>query len=147
MADLFQAFLPTDIRVLAAVVRGFSFIMPKGEMYHYTVSHDRVIGDRARRVDDMLALILALNDQPLTVARPPEQRLVGCSHDYSLLLTAMLRHQGIPARPRFGFSLYFNPNFGHDHVVTEYWDQHQGRWLVVDAQQDELHVQANQLTF
>jgi hypothetical protein len=139
--------LPTDIHSLASVVRGLLFHYAEGGMYHFEVSRERVISDEARCVEEMLARILALNDQPLTVARPLSERLVGCCRDYSLLLTAMLRHQGIPARPRFGFSRYFNPAFGHDHVVTEYWDQQQGRWLLVDAQQDELHVQANKLTF
>ena len=139
--------LPDDVCALAAIVRGLLFHYQEGRMYGHTVPPQRVASDEARHVADMLALIMALNDQPLTIARALPERLVGCCRDYSLLLTALLRHHGIPARVRFGFSRYFTPDFGHDHVVVEYWNRQQARWLLVDPQQDDLHVQANRLTF
>ncbi|HEX5690388.1 MAG TPA: transglutaminase-like domain-containing protein, partial [Roseiflexaceae bacterium] len=119
----------------------------EGGMYGYAVPPERVVSDEARNVTDMLARIVALSDQPLAVARPLPERLVGCCRDYSLLLAAMLRHHGIPARVRFGFSRYFASDFGHDHVVTEYWNRQHERWMLIDAQQDELHIQTNRLAF
>jgi hypothetical protein len=145
-APLFAG-LPTDIRELAAVVRGLLFHYAEGKMYNYAVPTARIIGDEARTVAEMLSKIMARRDAPLTVARPPARRLVGCCRDYAVLLTAMLRHQGVPARVRFGFSRYFAPGFGADHVVCEYWDRVAGCWRRVDAQQDALHCRANNLAF
>ncbi len=54
------------------------------------------------------------------------------------MLTAILRHHGIPARARCGFAGYFIPNHYEDHWVCEYWDAARCRWVLVDAQLDEL---------
>ncbi len=145
-APLFTG-LPTDIRELAAVVRGLLFHYGEGKMYHYVVPRKRIVQDEARTVPQMLGKIMERHAAPLAEARPPAGRLVGCCRDYALLLAAMLRHQGVPARVRFGFSRYFQPNFGSDHVVCEYWDAAASRWKLVDAQQDELHCRANNLAF
>jgi hypothetical protein len=143
-AHLFAG-LPTDIHALAAVVRGLLFHYHEGGIYEHEVSLARVRNDAARTVVEMLEKIRARNDAPLTVARPLAQRLVGCCRDYAVLLTAMLRHQGVPARTRFGFSRYFTPDFAWDHVVCEYWNAAQARWLLIDAQQDALHCRRNHL--
>ena len=135
--------LPTDIRALAAVVRGLLFHYHEGRIYDHEVSLARVRDDAARTVVEMLEKIRARNDAPLTVARLPADRLVGCCRDYAVLLTAMLRHQGVPARTRFGFSRYFTPDFAWDHVVCEYWNAAQARWMLVDAQQDAVHRRRN----
>jgi transglutaminase-like putative cysteine protease len=51
----------------------------------------------------------------ISTARPPQKRLVGVCHHPMLLLVAMLRAQGVPARARSGFGSYFNPGFFEDH--------------------------------
>src|SRR5262249_52467226 len=40
------------------------------------------------------------------------------------------------ARVRFGFSAYYAPGFYGDHVVVEYWNEAQGRWVLVDQDLD-----------
>jgi hypothetical protein len=145
-AHLFAG-LPTDIRALAAVVRGLLFHYHEGRIYEHEVSLARVRNDAARTVVEMLEKIRARNDARLVVARPLAHRLVGCCRDYAVLLTAMLRHQGVPARTRFGFSRYFTSDFAWDHVVCEYWNAAQARWLLVDAQQDAAHCRRNNLLF
>lgn len=86
----------------------------------------------------MLGSIFALDDRPLTVARPPERRLVGVCRHFMVLLLAMLRAKHISARGRCGFGVYFNPGFFEDHVVCEYWKASEGRWALVDPQFDEV---------
>jgi hypothetical protein len=54
------------------------------------------------------------------------------------MLTAILRHQGVPARARCGFGTYFTPDRCEDHWVCEVWDASQERWVLVDAQLDDL---------
>ncbi|HUT20809.1 MAG TPA: transglutaminase domain-containing protein [Anaerolineae bacterium] len=53
-----------------------------------------------RSTEEILEAAMALDDRPLTAPRAALQRVVGNCRDYALLLTAMLRHQGIPARVR-----------------------------------------------
>jgi transglutaminase-like putative cysteine protease len=50
----------------------------------------------------------------------------------------MLRSKRIPARVRCGFGTYLNAGFFEDHVVCEFWDAAERRWLLVDPQFDEV---------
>jgi hypothetical protein len=63
------------------------------------------------------------------------------------MLTAILRYQGIPARARCGFGAYFLPNHYEDHWVCEYWNASQDRWVLVDAQLDELQCRELGVSF
>jgi hypothetical protein len=64
-----------------------------------------------------------------------------------LLLAAMLRHQGVPARARCGFGTYFLPDHFEDHWVAEYWNAEQSRWILVDAQLDEFQQNVLKIDF
>jgi hypothetical protein len=59
----------------------------------------------------------------------------------------MLQSKGIPARPRCGFGAYFLPNHYEDHWVCEYWNEAEKRWLLVDAQLDELQRSVLEISF
>lgn len=72
-----------------------------------------------------------MNDSPLTLARPLEERLVGNCRNFSTMLCAMLRYRGVPARARRGFGTYFEPNQYMDHWVCEYWKADEQRWVMV----------------
>ena len=63
-----------------------------------------------RWVARQLAAIAALDPRPLAEARLLERRLVGNCRDFSVLLAALLREQGTPARARCGFGRYFLPD-------------------------------------
>ncbi len=145
-AHLFKN-LPSQVQDLCRVVQGVLFHYGEGGMYGVEVHPERTARDEARDVPTMLAKLLAYDDRPLTEARPPEARLVGCCRDFAMLLCSLLRHQGVPTRVRYGFSLYFTPTLGCDHVITEYWDRKVGRWVLVDPQQDTLHREMNKLLF
>ena len=86
----------------------------------------------------MIDRILTLDDRPLTVARPPERRLVGVCRHFMVLLLAMLRAKGIAARGRCGFGAYFNAGYFEDHVVCECWNESEARWALVDPQFDDI---------
>jgi hypothetical protein len=72
---------------------------------------------------------------------------VGNCRDFSVMLTTILRHQGVPARARCGFGRYFLPDHYEDHWVAEYWNADEGRWILVDAQMDALQREALDLSF
>ena len=75
-----------------------------------------------------------LDGSPLTTQT--SRRFYGNCRDYSVLLSSILRSKGVPARARCGFGTYFRPDHYEDHWVCEYWNGE--RWVVVDAQLDEL---------
>jgi hypothetical protein len=132
--------LPADVEGLAAVghgllihefmTGGYGVTAPEGE--HPTV--------HLRRVEQLLGEIVKLDDSPLTQPRPPERRVLGNCRHFTVLMTTMLRTQGIPARARCGFGNYFGTGWDEDHWVTEYWHAGHDRWQLVDAQIDEVQL-------
>lgn len=82
----------------------------------------------------MLERIVELDDRPLTEPRLPERRLLGCCRDFAVLLCAMARHKGTPARVRFGFAACRKDGFKYDHVVTERWDAVERCWTLLDPE-------------
>jgi hypothetical protein len=136
-ADLLED-LPTGIPALCQVVQGLLLHVYWAERYGVELSEERQREIEIRQVSEMLARIQGMDDRPLAVERPLERKLVGNCRDFSVLLCAMLRHRGVPARARCGFGAYFTPGMYEDHWVCEYWNGDEGRWVMVDAQLDAL---------
>lgn len=145
-ADLLDP-LPHDIKALVQIVQGLMIHVFWAERYGVQVSTSRQAELQLRSLSRKLERILELDSRPLDQAREPEKRLVGNCRDFSVLLTGMLRHQGVPARARCGFARYFIPNHFEDHWVCEYWHAGAGRWILVDAQLDALHRDVLNLDF
>lgn len=139
--------LPRDIAGLVACVQGLMLHVFWAQRYGVQLDEARQGEVQIRPVERKLARILELDSRPLTELRPLQRRLVGNCRDFSTLLCAMLRHQGLPARARCGFGTYFVPGHYEDHWVVEYWSAAQGRWLMVDAQLDELQRRALAIDF
>jgi hypothetical protein len=130
--------LPGDVAGLARVVQGLAIHEFMAPAYGLAVPDERRSELHIRRVEQMLDRLLALDLRPLAVARPPERRLVGVCHHFALLLVAVLRGRGLPARARCGFGVYFNAGYCEDHWVCEYWNAAEARWALADPQFDEL---------
>ena len=137
--------LPTDAAGCVRVVQGLLLHVFWAERYGFKASPARQAEVQIRRVADKLDRILALDPTPLADARPLERRLIGNCRDFSLLMTSILRHHGIPARARCGFGTYFRPNHYEDHWVCEYWEA--GRWVMVDPQLDAFQCRALRVDF
>ena len=126
--------LPRDLPSLMEVVQGL-LVFPYGawaEHYGFQVAEERSTELRLRTVPKMLEAILLLDPAPLSIPRPPEKRLYGLCRDFAVLLVSILRHQGVPARERVGFSAYFGSDWYWDHRITEYWDALRSRWVLID---------------
>lgn len=132
------ASLPSDVSSLVTVVQGIVIHEYMAKAYGFTVPESRTSESHLRPVHRMLERLLGAGEGPLTRARRPENRLVGVCHHFMLFLVAMLRARGIPARGRCGFGTYFNPGYFEDHWVTEYWNEQEDRWILVDPQFDEV---------
>lgn len=125
--------LPTDLLGIAQVTQGLIYhYMADQHTYGWVPPQDRLPEINTRTMEEMLAALLAKDDRPLTAARTYEERLVGCCRDFSLIACAILRHQGRPARLRYGFGSYFYPVYWGDHVVVETWTG--SRWQRFDPQ-------------
>lgn len=134
-ARLFDG-LPHDVGGLAQVVQGLMVHEHIAPAYGLTLSPEQHAQAHLRSVEKILETIAEQDRKPLPVARPAGERVVGVCRHFTLLHVAMLRAQGVAARARCGFGAYFVERMFIDHWVTEYWNEAQKRWVLVDAQLD-----------
>ncbi len=139
--------LPSDVPTLVQIVQGLMVHVFWGERYGLNLSEERKAEVQLRSMERRLARTLKLNPSALTTPRPNEQKIVGNCRDFSVTLASMMQSKGIPARPRCGFGTYFLPNHYEDHWVCEYWNQAEQRWVLVDAQLDELQQNVLKTSF
>ena len=130
--------LPREIGPLCRALQGLLVHVFWAQRYGLSPAEVREDEVQIRPFSGKLARILELDDSPLSVARPPEKRLVCNCRDYSVVLASVLIHQGIAARARCGFGRYFESGRHVDHWVCEYWRSDPGSWVLVDAQLDPL---------
>jgi hypothetical protein len=129
--------LPPDISALAAVAQGLLIHEHMAHGYGVNLSEADRASVHIRPARELLAQIVARDSRPLDVAREPAARLPANCRHFTVLMTAMLRAHGTPARARCGFGGYFTPGVFEDHWVCEYWNANEQRWVLVDAQIDD----------
>jgi hypothetical protein len=86
---------------------------------------------------DMLRQVTSLREDGLSLAVPrsPEERIIACCREFTVLATALFRAKGIPARARCGFALYLAEQGNYeDHWMCEYWNGKD--WIAIDPQID-----------
>jgi hypothetical protein len=132
--------LPRDVPALAAVGQGLLIHEHMARGYGVTLSEEDRSSVHTRPAGELLAQIVVRDSRPLDVGRPPEARLPGNCRHFTVLMTAMLRAHGTPARARCGFGGYFGSGTFEDHWVCEYWDAGEQRWRLVDAQIDAVQL-------
>ena len=124
--QLFNA-LPADVAAIANVVGGVLIHRDWTWRFGFTLPEQRREEANTRYVETILTHLGTLDE------RRPEDRFAGTCRDFAVLLCAMLREAGIPARARAGFAGYFTVGFFDDHWVVEVWNADRG-WQLVDAQ-------------
>ena len=139
--------LPTSVADLVKLVQGVTIHVFWTERYGFKAPPERMNELQLRSMSRRLERTLELDPRPLIEPRTIDKKLLGNCRDHSLLLASLLRHQGIPARARCGFGAYFMPDHFEDHWVTEYWNAEQSRWVMVDAQLDELQRDILKINF
>lgn len=130
--------LPSDIPSLVRIVQSLMLHIFWADRYGYKLPESRQAEVNLRTVPQKMKRLLELDGSTLTIPRPIDRRLVGNCRDFTVMLCAMLQHQGVAARARCGFGVYFWPNHFEDHWVCEYWNAKQGCWTLVDAQLDDF---------
>ena len=132
--------LPDDPGALADALHGLVIHEHMAEGYGVHLSEEDRRTVHVRPAAALLAEIVARDPRPLDVTRPPEDRLPGNCRHFTVLMTAMFRAHGTPARARCGFGGYFGTGTFEDHWVCEYWDSAQRRWRLYDAQIDDTQL-------
>lgn len=137
--------LPDDIGTLTEVVQGMLVHDAGIGLYGLTAADFPNLSRQTLPAAERLSA--AMERGSLTAPRPPVERTVGTCRDYAVLLTALLRQKGVPARVRCGFANYFTSNPFDDHWVTEYRPSGDGPWILADAQLDAVHRDALGIDF
>jgi hypothetical protein len=139
--------LPHDVAALSHVVQGLLIHPFLSHLYGLDAGALRHDEAELRTATAMVDRMLALDARPLGVARPPERRVVGNCRHFTLLLCALLRAHGVPARARCGFATWFEASRFTDHWIAEVWDAPRGAWRRVDAQLDAPQREAFGVSF
>lgn len=148
LPDDFQtSLLPEDLPALVQLVQNLLVHIFWADKLGLRLSEIRKKEVNLRSCQEKLQRLMEIAEIPLDQPRPLDKKLVGNCRDFSLMLTALLKAKGIPARARCGFSAYFSPGLYEDHWVTEYWNKSENRWCMVDAQLDEMQKQALKIRF
>jgi len=140
--------LPDDLGMLCQIAQGLLIHRDMAPFaYDLQLSEERRDEAHTRSVADILTQIHRLDDSPLKIARPLDHRMAGVCRHFTVLFCAMLHSKGIPARARCGFGAYFNRGKFEDHWVTEYWNDRESRWILVDAQLDVVQRKLLKIDF
>lgn len=122
--------LPTEMDALHHAINGLFIHVWKIRKFY----PERLSGPHAvfvRSVRGLFEQALALNPAPLNVARPDVERVIIDCRSFALVLCAVLRQRGVPARVRCGFASYLEPTHLQDHWICEVWNG--ARWVMEDA--------------
>jgi len=135
--------LPLGVRPLCEIAQGVLIhrdIAPW--LYQLKLSGEKRDLANIRPVARMIEEIDRSNHNPLREPRVPAERMPCVCRHFSSFIAAILREQGVPARVRCGFGAYLNPGRFEDHWVAEYWNTVERRWVLVDAQLDDVQQRA-----
>jgi hypothetical protein len=129
----FVAWLTNDVRALYQVVQGL--LIHDGWLDHYGAPRrqEQLYATKIAFAADLLDTAIRLDEHSLAIPRALERRVICCCREFAMLLTAILRHKGVPARSRCGFAY---PGYYEDHWVCEYYHRAGQRWVLVDPQVD-----------
>lgn len=139
--------IPNDVAAIAGTVQGLLIHEALAPLYQVALPGDRVSEKQLHSAVAMLSCAARLDGLPVSEARVPSHRVVGVCRHFATLFVACMRHKGIPSRVRCGFADYFEPGKHAEHWVGEYWHADQGRWVLVDAQIDDLQRSIFRPTF
>ncbi|QLF69930.1 transglutaminase domain-containing protein [Peteryoungia desertarenae] len=131
-----------DLRAMTAFVQNLLiYDVAAKPFYGIDLNDDRAQDIHIRQVDQILQRLTEIGSPQLLSERQPQHRMAARCGTFALLLLALLRHHGIPARSRAGFADYFSSATFEDHWVVEYWDADCKTWRYADPMFDAVWQQ------
>ena len=104
-----------------------------GDMGRYPWHRMRCEDDIFLTAPAMAAELFRLDRRGFIPGRQVEHKLVVTCRYVSVLMSAILKAKGIPARSRAGFAPYFHEGVSMDHWINQYYHRGEGRWITFDA--------------
>ncbi len=141
----FTDWLSPDPRVIFQVAQGLIIHDMWIERYGIQPKPEQTRNKCTPSASDILTQAAGLREVSISpvIPRSPEERVVACCREFTLLATALFRAKGIPARARCGFATYLaKPGFYEDHWVCEYWNGN--AMIAIDPQIDPFQQSAFQ---
>jgi hypothetical protein len=132
------AAIPDDVASIARAVQGLLIHEAFASAYGIALPPGRTEEKQLHGAVAMLSRAKRLDGRPIGEGRAAEDRVVCVCRHFATLFVAILRHKGTPARVRAGFANYFEAGKHTEHWVAEYWNPGEGRWILVDAQIDDV---------
>lgn len=104
-----------------------------GDMTRYPWYRMRCEDDVLLTAPALTAELFRLDERGFVKDRTVENKLVVTCRYVSVLMSAVLKAKGIPARCRAGFAPYFMEGVSMDHWINQYYSKEEGRWITFDA--------------
>ena len=104
-----------------------------GDMDRYPWYRMRCEDDVFLTAAAMTAELFRLDERGFRADRNVEHKLVVTCRYVSVLMSAILKAKGIPARCRAGFAPYFKEGVSMDHWINQYYSEKEKRWITFDA--------------
>ena len=144
--DYFRS-LPDDVSVLGRLVCGqvihrvtlkegntnANAKLLYGDMNRYPWYRMRCEDDVFLTAPALTAELFRLDERGFVEDRQVENKIVVTCRYVSVLMSAILKAKGIPARCRAGFAPYFHEGVSMDHWINQYYSHKEERWITFDA--------------
>ncbi len=115
-----------------------------GDMSKVSISRLEFEDDIFPTAQSMLAELLR-KDRNYHKNREAKDKIHVTCRGQAILLASILKAKGMSARVRSGFAEYINQNgIYYDHWITEYFDEKEEKWKLVDA---DMHCPEEEITF
>lgn len=104
-----------------------------GDMTKVPITRLRYEDDIYPTAQSVIAELLRKNPN-YNINREAKDKVHVTCRSQAIILASILKAKGIPARARSGFAEYIQyDGIYYDHWITEYYNEKEGRWKLVDA--------------
>lgn len=116
-----------------------------GDMNRYPWYRMRCEDDVLLTAPALTAELFRMDERGFVKDRRTENKIVVTCRYVSVLMSAILKAKGIPARSRAGFAPYFQQGISMDHWINQFYNEKENRWVTFDA--DGFYEESGMFSF
>lgn len=116
-----------------------------GDMNRYPWYRMRCEDDVLLTAPALTAELFRMDERGFVKDRRTENKIVVTCRFVSVLMSAILKAKGIPARSRAGFAPYFQQGISMDHWINQFYNEKENRWVTFDA--DGFYEESGMFSF